>query len=506
MQISLLQLNIIANLLGNGWCAIMSIATIPIYIYFMGIESYGLIGIYVTLTTLSTVLDMGISTTTNREITRLTSIPDKRQEAINLVRSMEGLNWTIAAFIGVLIISLSYLISHYWIQPGQLTPQTVQNVIVLMGFSLVFQWPFSFYSGGLAGLQKFVLLNSVTSLMATVRSVGAILILWLVSPTIQAFFIWQIAVNIMQSIALALALRRNLPDTGMPAVFRFHLLKNVWRFAAGMGGITVVSLIMSQMDKFILSKLLSLETFGYYTLAGVAATSLSRLIGPLVTAIFPRFTQLITLDDTERLKRTYHSGCQMMSLLLMPFTFLMAFFSQEIVLLWTQNPMIAGNTYHLVSFLAIGTMFNGLAHVPLSLQYAYGRTRMVFYTTAGMTIVMIPAILWATRYFGVIGATLVLMVINMIYAVLITELIHHYHFREERREWYIKDVGTPLLVAMTLTGIGRLLIYGDMPAVWLVVSLSIIVAGTICAVTYSLPIPRTWIMGQIATIPQKTHH
>ena len=106
---TLIKKNIIANLAGNIWSAIMSLAFIPIYIHFMGIESYALIGIYIALMAVSVILDMGMSETINREMARLTSHPDKAQESINLVRTMEALIWIIAVFVGLLTFLLAEL-------------------------------------------------------------------------------------------------------------------------------------------------------------------------------------------------------------------------------------------------------------------------------------------------------------------------------------------------------------------------------------------------------------
>jgi len=38
-----------ANFAGTGWAALMQIVCIPLYIKFMGIEAYGLIGFYLVL-------------------------------------------------------------------------------------------------------------------------------------------------------------------------------------------------------------------------------------------------------------------------------------------------------------------------------------------------------------------------------------------------------------------------------------------------------------------------
>ena len=54
----LLQRNIIANLTGNVWSAVLSISTIPFYIHFMGVESYGLIGFSIAILSFFRILDL----------------------------------------------------------------------------------------------------------------------------------------------------------------------------------------------------------------------------------------------------------------------------------------------------------------------------------------------------------------------------------------------------------------------------------------------------------------
>ncbi len=494
---TLLQRNIIANLTGNVWTAVLSIATIPIYIYFMGIESYGLIGFSITLMAIFAILDLGITETISREMARLTAVPEKAQEMRNLVRTLEILNWIIAIFIGILMFCLAKPIALYWIQPDKLDHRTIYYAVLLMGLSMMFRWPSSFYSGALIGLQKQVLLNVILASMTTLRCVGAILILWMVSPTIKAFLMWQSIIYAFQTMTMAFFLWSNLPKTGMETVFQLSLLSGVWRFAAGMSGITIISLVMSQADKFILSKLLTLEAFGYYSLAVVVATSFSRLMGPLVTALYPRLTQLVATKDTETLKHTYHGGCQLMSVLIIPVAFFMAFFAKEIILLWTQNPTTAENIHLLVTFLAISTMFNGLAHIPLSLQYASGRIRMIFYISMGMMIILIPGIFLMTHYFGAVGATVIMMVINLLYMVIITQLIHRHLFPEENRHWYISDVGLPLIVALIAVGIGRVFIHGTILIVPLVLELAAVAFVTLSVTALAAPIVRNWLLNRI---------
>ena len=63
--------NVYANFLGKLWISFFGIIFVPIYIRLLGIESYGLIGLFVSLTSIVSLLDMGLSTTLSREISIL---------------------------------------------------------------------------------------------------------------------------------------------------------------------------------------------------------------------------------------------------------------------------------------------------------------------------------------------------------------------------------------------------------------------------------------------------
>ncbi|MDE2320337.1 MAG: hypothetical protein KGL31_00215 [candidate division NC10 bacterium] len=41
--------NIVANTLGKGWSMLMGLVFVPLYIKFLGMEAYGLIGFFATL-------------------------------------------------------------------------------------------------------------------------------------------------------------------------------------------------------------------------------------------------------------------------------------------------------------------------------------------------------------------------------------------------------------------------------------------------------------------------
>jgi hypothetical protein len=55
-----LKKNVIANYFGIGWQALMGVAFVPLYIKYLGMEAYGLIGIFAILQAWLVLLDMGM--------------------------------------------------------------------------------------------------------------------------------------------------------------------------------------------------------------------------------------------------------------------------------------------------------------------------------------------------------------------------------------------------------------------------------------------------------------
>src|SRR6478752_3969519 len=66
-----LSRNVAANFVGTLWTALMGPALVSVYVRLMGIEAYGLVGILTTLQAAFTLLDLGLTTATNRELARL---------------------------------------------------------------------------------------------------------------------------------------------------------------------------------------------------------------------------------------------------------------------------------------------------------------------------------------------------------------------------------------------------------------------------------------------------
>ncbi len=457
-----LKKNILANYIGQGWRVLMSLAFVPLYIKYLGIESYGLIGIFAILQAWLSLLDMGMKPALGREMARFTGGVHNAQSIWDLLRSIEIISIAIAVLVAIGIWMASGWLAANWVQADTLPRELVAQSFVLMGAVSALQFIESIYTSSMAGLQKQVLQNIVTSVMATVRGLGAVGILIWVSPTIDAFFVWQGLISLVTVTVFIGVLYRILPLPPRPARFSMPALIGIWRYAAGMVGITLLALLLTQVDKILLSRLVSLETFAYYALAAVVTGALYTLTVPVSTAFHPRFTELATRGDDDALRSAYHQSAQLVTVLMGAAALVLMMFGDRVLLLWTSDSALSQQVSPIMTLLALGTLLNGLMWMPYQLQLAHGWTSLTLKVNSIAVAILIPAILWIVPAYGAIGAAWVWVALNAGYILFTIYFMHQRLLPTEIWRWYREDVAIPLIAATATAWLCRWVLPVDM--------------------------------------------
>ena len=473
----------------------MGLAFIPFYIRLMGAEAYGIVGVFVSIQVMFTVLDLGLSQALSRELARLSVDRKNAGLMADTARTLEVVYWGIALGVAVVIALLSHFIAYQWLNPEHLSQESLVEALWVMAVVVGLRWPVALYMGGLNGLQRQVMVNALFAVFVTLQGAGALAVLWFVEPTVRAFFLWQALIALLQVVGLRIALWRSLPSDGV-GVFRLEILSGVWRFAAGMTGISLLATILTQMDKVLLSKLLPLAEFGYYTFAATVAAVIYKLISPVFTAYYPRLTELATKDDQPALGRVYHQGCQLMAVAILPVTLILAFFSKEILELWTRNPDVVAKSSLLISLLVIGNALNGLMNLPYALQLAHGWTKLAFYQNVIAVIVLAPVIYFSTLRWGAVGAAGVWIVLNSAYLLIGVQVMHRRLLVTEKSGWYANDVGKILLAVLVVAGIARVLMADHLGGIAKIMILVVTLGMATVAAAFSADTLRKRFMPQ----------
>lgn len=449
--------NLAASLTNSVWTAVIGLAAVPFYLRFLGVEAYGLVGFFAAMQAVFAVLDMGLGPTINREVARSTA-GESRAATRDLLHTLGYLYWAMAFAIAAVTALAAPAIAGAWLNSTTLPQVTVERAVMLMGLIVGCRWPLGLYLGALTGAQRIVLASGVEMAMATLASVGAVLVLAFVSRTIEAFFLWQALVGLLNVVVIRICSWRALRDAPSDPLPRFDTagLKRIWRFTAGMGMTALLGTVLMQSDKVLLSKIVTLEELGRYTLAGLAVRSLYLLLTPVFTSVFPRFSALHASGEEAQVEALYRSGTRLLMAAIFPLAAFVAVFSTEIFQLWTGDEALARSVDVTVDLLLLGTALNGAMHFPYALQLAYGRSNLPVIINLMLITVFAPLLVVLALRYGIAGGAAAWAVLNFLYLLVGAWLTHRTMLPGIGLRWIIGDVGLPFAVAAVVAGAGGL--------------------------------------------------
>lgn len=422
----------------------MGLAFIPVYIKYLGIEAYGVIGIFALLQAWLRMLDGGMTPTLSREMARFTGGVHDAQSIRDLLRSIEIISIGMAGIIASGIWAVSGWLASDWLKAEKLPMDTVAQAFAIMGMITALRFIENVYRSSILGLQKQVALNTINCIMATLKGLGAVGILIWVSPTIEAFFLWQGIISILTLGLFIYIVYHTLPKADHSGRFSMSAIRGIWRYAAGMLGITFLTLLLTQVDKILLSKLLTLEEFGYYSLATIVASALFILVYPITQAFFPHFSKLVANQDHTQLIHSYHKSSQLVTVVMGSTAIILMVFAEPILHLWTQDATLAQHSAPLVRLLVLGNLLNGLMGMPYQAQLAYGWTSFTVKVNLISVAFIVPAIFWAAPLYGAEGAAGVWVILNAGNILISYQFMYRKILSGEKWRWYFQDILIPL--------------------------------------------------------------
>jgi len=438
--------NLLAGFAGSAWTAVVGVIATPFYLHFLGIESYGLIGFFTTLLTLVQLLDLGLSPTMNREVARHASKADQKRLR-HLFRSLELLYWAVASVLAITLVLLAGWLGRHWLQSTHVAVIDVLHAVMLMGLVVAIRWPIGLYSACLMGAQRLAVVSGLSIVIVTLGAAGSILVLAFVSPTIVAFFLWQLSVSLMHVVLIRWLAWRAVGGR-LGAKFSAAELARIWRFSVGVGAIAITGLFLMQFDKIVLSKLVDLAAYGRYMLATLLASGLYLLATPMFSALYPRFSALVASAKTERLEELYGRSTRLLATLAFAVAFAVAPHAESLIRFWTHNRSISAQVAPIVSILVLSAAL----HCPLFLQYAlqlaYGKARLALMLNILLLVIYVPLSILLTLEFAESGAASAWLLLQFFYLGFGVFFTHRNLLKGYAVHWLLRDVGIPLCASL----------------------------------------------------------
>lgn len=436
------QKNVIANYISTAYVTIIGVAIVPVYLEYMGAEAYGLIAFFTMIQTWFGLLDMGLTPTVAHETARMRGGVVESLLYRRLLRALELVFFAVAFTGGSALFLLGDVIAHQWLSASALSGSELTVSLNIMAIIVAMRWLGGLYRGVITGAENLVWLSGCNSLIATLRFICVIPLIILVDSGPVAYFLYQLAIAVIELTGLALKAYKVIPlvPDGESIGWDLTPVKPVLKFSLTIAFTSSVWIFVTQTDKLILSKLLTLSEYGYFVIAVLVAGVVQTLSGPVANAVMPRLTKLQAEEEFADLIKLYRNATQFVCLLAGAASIALGFSAEPLVWLWTGDRLLAEHVAPILRLYAFGNGLLAVAAFPYYLQYAKGDLRLHLIGNAAFVTILLPTIFWAATNYGGVGAGYVWLGINAVSLFAWLPFVHRKFAPGLNFKWYVEDV------------------------------------------------------------------
>lgn len=423
----------------------------------MGAESYGLVGFFTMLQAWFALLDLGLTPTIARETARYHGGSMSALRYRQLFRALSTIFASIAVIGGTALWLLAEPIAYKWLQVETLGMNVVVVAVQIMAVSVALRWLGGLYRGVITGSEHLVWLSSLNAIIATLRFPAVLITMWQFGFIPTVFFWHQLAVAIVEVLGLYLMSNKLKPVLAKSETIGWSIqpVKPVLKFALTIAFTSSVWVLVTQTDKLILSGILPLAEYGFFTLAVLVANGIMILSAPVSTVIMPRMARLHAEGKHDEMIQVYRNATQLVSVVAGSASLTIAFFAEALLYAWTGDKNIASNAAPILTLYALGNGVLAVSAFPYYLQYALGNLRYHLIGNLVTVITLIPTIIWAASEHGGVGAGWAWLSINTFYLILWVGYVHHKIQPGLHVGWLAKDIlgiYIPVMLLLFLAG------------------------------------------------------
>jgi O-antigen/teichoic acid export membrane protein len=446
--VSRLSRNILYNVSGAGMLLVLSFVVVKFVYSRLGSDALGLIYLNITLTAVIAFgLELGISATTVREVSaHHGSDPDY---VAALIRTASALYWSMTVVAGTIVFAGAPWLVEHWLNLRQLDPATATTALRILAIAAVLALPKVLYASLFRGRQLMAVNNGIDVGMAVVQQTGTVAII-VGHGDLLHVAIWIAACAVLaQLIYLAFALRVFGGVALAPWPSAAVVRRNA-SFGAHMMATSVLSIIHTQTDKVVITKLLPLVQLGYYGVASSMGNRAMVLTSSVAQASLPALAQLAQTADKAGIVAQYRKLQDLVCFATVPIFTAIVFVSRPLFS-FLLDPAASAQLVLPMALLAVGFYMNGTMTMPFVVSVATGRPGIASRTNLWALLLSLPATIVLIMSLGLVGAGLAWIFYHVLLYAYMAPRVSRECLGLPVRDWFA-HMARPVLAAAAFYG------------------------------------------------------
>lgn len=464
--------NSIYNFIGFLLPIFILIFFTPIIIENLGVKEYGIFIFLNTILTFLGLLDLGISTATNKHIVEYRSLGDEKRLK-TLLYSMNSVYLIQALIYLIVCIVIGLIMQNFFVKPT-----TTVNYLVLLsiiGTSGFISSIFTNFGNLLIPLQRYDLSLKISSTLILLSNVS-MLVLAVMGYKLVPILIAQLFITVLGVFIYYFTSRRLLPILVLKYSWdKTELIKN-YKFALPVAFNNIASSSLVHFDKLLIPIFLGGASLTYYGVPGSVATKISSISSTFSSLLFPIAVSLHSVNNTEKLKRVYVRSIRLIAILSSAISLSVIFMADKILFFWLGEDFAERSLYVLI--ILVLTNFVLALYSPLyNLLIGMGKTRFLTTSSFFMAILNIIMLFTLIPMYGINGAAVAYFISTIFVFWMIT-------YSEKKYFGITENIHGKLLLKLILTGVPfyfiiRLLFYPIINSLF-----GLIIIGPSCVMLY----------------------
>lgn len=443
--------NIVFNYIGRLYSTLIGILILPMYLMYMGAESYGLVGFFTLIQAWMQLFDAGMNPTLAREVAKLKNVKIKQLQLVTVVNTVEICFLFVALCLGIGVFVSKEWIATGWLNVEEISFETVTNVLSAIAIIISLRWMSTINRSGINAYEEQVWLNVADIIINTLRFPGSLVLMMYTSGDIIAYFYFQIVVAIFELAILRFKFRKLLPDiSGKYDLFSFLELKRIAPFALSVAYTTSIWVFLTQLDKLLLSNILSLADYGYFTLVATISMGLISLSSPVSKAILPRMTALLAQGKEDAMIKIYRLSTRLVVSITAPLAIVISMYPELVIYVWTGDLVAAKWGSDILPMFVLGSGLLTIIAFQYYLQYAFGRLSYHVYFNTFSIIINVPLIVYAATYYQALGVAWVWLGYRVFSFLIWVPIVHKKFVSGLHYSWLLKDVFPSMLLSVCI--------------------------------------------------------
>lgn len=396
-----LSRNLVFNVVGQGLALLLSFVAVKFIFKQLGDDLFGIIYFNITLATVvSAALELGVLATTSREVALY--FGSEPRYVTKLIQTASLLYWSFGILILVGVLVLAPILVENWINLKTTDAHTATTVIRILSVSTMLVLPRSLYTSIFRGRQRMELNNIIDVTTTVTQQIGIVALLKLGEGAfvVAGWISVSVAMGLVAYVVVAVRM------FGWPALMpKLHpevVTRNV-RYTSLMMANSLLSLVYTQADKVVVSKLLPVAEFGFYSFASSTVGRAAFVAAAIGQAAFPSFANLSAAGEHEALIRQFRKLQGLVSFVTAPM-FAAICFAATPVYSYLFNPAVAGRLLVPTILLAVGFYLNSSLNPPFMLSFAVGKPQIIVRANVVALFVVVPVTVLLIATNGLTGA------------------------------------------------------------------------------------------------------